>query len=93
MNSCVYLIKVLIDLQTPYLSACDFIFAILYLEICSLMNWIFLSAVASKIQVLNRIKIKFLKLDISNWKNRVQIDRGTIVALNEIMIERGLHIF
>ena len=80
-------------MQTPYLSACDLIFAILYFEICSLMNWIFLSAVASKIQVLNRIKIKFLKLDISNWKNRVQIDRGTIVALNEIMIERGLHIF
>ena len=30
------------------------------------LNWIFLPAVACKIQVWNRLKIKFIKLDISN---------------------------
>ena len=33
------------------------------------LNWIFLPAVACKIQVWNRLKIKFTKLDISNWRN------------------------
>ena len=32
------------------------------------MNWIFLPSVACKIQVWNRLKIQFLKLDISNWR-------------------------
>ena len=33
------------------------------------MNWIFfLPAVACKIQVCNRLKIQFIKLDISNWR-------------------------
>ena len=56
------------------------IFAILQVEILSLMNWIFLPAVACKIQVWNKLKIQFIKLDISNWriaKNQVQIDRVT----------------
>ena len=41
------------------------IFPILQFEISSLMNWIFLPAVACKIQVWNRPKINFIKLDIS----------------------------
>ena len=33
------------------------------------LNWIFLPAVAwQKIQVWNRLKIQFIKLDISNWR-------------------------
>ena len=32
------------------------------------MNWIFLPAVVCKIQAVNRLKIKFIKLDISNWR-------------------------
>ena len=32
------------------------------------LNWIFLPAVACKIQVWNRLKIQFIKLDISNWR-------------------------
>ena len=32
------------------------------------LNWIFLLAVACKIQVWNKLKIKFIKLDISNWR-------------------------
>ena len=31
------------------------------------LNWIFLPAVAWKIQVWNSLKIKFIKLNISNW--------------------------
>ena len=44
------------------------IFATLQFEILSLMNWIFLPAIACKIPVWNRLKIKFIKLDISNWR-------------------------
>ena len=44
------------------------IFAILQFEILSLMNWIFLPAVACKTQVWNRLKIHFIKLNISNWR-------------------------
>ena len=44
------------------------IFEILQFEISSLLNWIFLPAVVCKIQVCNRLKIKFTKLDISNWR-------------------------
>ena len=32
------------------------------------LKWIFLPAVACKIQVWNRLKIQFIKLDISNWR-------------------------
>ena len=32
------------------------------------LHWIFLPAVACKIQVWSRLKIKFIKLDISNWR-------------------------
>ena len=34
----------------------------------SQLNWIFLPAIACKIQVWNRQKIKFIKLNISNWR-------------------------
>ena len=52
------------------------IFAILQFETSSLRNWIFLPAVACKIQVWNILKIKFIKLDsLENCKNWVQIDR------------------
>jgi hypothetical protein len=68
------------------------IFAILQFEISNLMNriffpslnWIFLPAVACKIQVWSRLKIKFIKLDIfklENWKNQVQIDGGILFLL------------
>jgi hypothetical protein len=33
-----------------------------------IFNWIFLPALACKIQVRNQLKIKFIKLDISNWR-------------------------
>ena len=57
----------------PYLSALDFcnypVWNIEFeeLDIFPSLNWIFLPAVACKIQVWNRLKIKFVKLDISNW--------------------------
>ena len=44
------------------------IFAILQFEILSLMNWIFLSAVACKVQALNGLNIQLIKLDISNCR-------------------------
>ena len=48
------------------------------------LNWNFLPAVACKIQVWNRLKIKFIKLDtyfkLENCKNRVQIDRGSDIV-------------
>ena len=44
------------------------IFAILQFKISSKMNWIFVLAVACKIQVWNRLKIQFIKLDISDWR-------------------------
>ena len=47
------------------------IFSIFQFEISSLMNWIFLPPLAGKIQVWNRLKIKFIKLldTISNCIN------------------------
>ena len=74
------------QLKLPYL---HLIFAILQFEIhiefdelnfFPSLNLIFLPVVACKIQVWNRPKIKFIKLDISKWriaKNQVQIYRGT----------------
>ena len=49
------------------------IFGIFQLEISSLdfissLNWIFLPTVVCKIQVWNRQKIQFIKLDISKWR-------------------------
>ena len=42
------------------------IFEILQFEISSLIKWIFLPDVARKIQVWNRLKIKFIQVDFSN---------------------------
>ena len=69
---------------SPYISALEFFNSPVWniqfdeLDFFPSLNWIFLPAVACKIQVWNRIKIQFIKLDISNWrivKNQVQIDR------------------
>ena len=61
-------------LQSPYLSALDFcnppVWNIKFdeLDFFLSLNWIFLPAVACKIQVWNRLKIKLIKLDITNWR-------------------------
>ena len=60
--------------QTSYLSAVYFCNSPVWniefdeLDFFPSSNWIFLPAVACKIQVWNRLKIKFIKLDIWNWK-------------------------
>ena len=66
------------ELRTPNPSIyLHLIFAILQFEILSLMNWIFclyslkwifLPIIACKIKVWNGLKIKFIKLDTSNWR-------------------------
>ena len=69
--------KTLFILTNPALTSyLHLIFAIFHFEISSLMNWIFFLVwtgffcllVVCKIQVWNRLKIKFIKLDISNWR-------------------------
>ena len=60
--------------QFPYLSALDFCnFPVWNIEFDELdcfprLNWIFLPALVCEIQVWNRLKIQFIKLDISNWR-------------------------
>ena len=60
--------------SNPYLSALDFCNSSVSniqfdeLDFFPSLNWIFLPAVACKIQVWNRLKIQFIKLDISNWR-------------------------
>ena len=72
--------------QTSYLSALDFCNSPVWniefdeLDFFPSSNWHFLPA--CKIQIWNRLKIKLVKLDISNWriaKNQVQIDRGSVL--------------
>ena len=59
---------------TPYLSALDFCNTPVWsnkfdkLDFFHSLNWIFLPTVACKIQVWNRLKIKFIKLVISKWR-------------------------
>ena len=60
--------------QSPYLSALDFCnFPVWNIKFDELdcfprLNWIFLPALVCEIQVWNRLKIQFIKLDISNWR-------------------------
>ena len=63
------------DQPSPYLLSaidfCNFLFWNIEfdeLDFFPSLNWIFLPAVACKIQVWNRLKIKFIKLDISSWR-------------------------
>ena len=77
---------------SPYLSALDFWNSQNWnikfdeLDFFPSLNWNFLPAVACKIQVWNRLKIKFIKLDVptyfklENCKNRVQIDMGSDIV-------------
>ena len=68
--------------HSSYLSALNFCNSPVWnidfdeLDFFSILNWIFLSAVACIIQVWNRLKIKFIKLDISNWRIAISsVDR------------------
>ena len=68
--------------HSSYLSALNFCNSPVWnidfdeLDFFSILNWIFLSAVACIIRVWNRLKIKFIKLDISNWRIAISsVDR------------------
>ena len=67
-------ISVQLAWQCPYLSALEFCNSAAWniqfdeLDFLSSLNWSFLPAVACKIQVWNRLKIMFIKLDFSNWR-------------------------
>ena len=70
------------------------IFAILQFEISSLMNWIFLPAVACKIQVWNKPCKNLVHWigdsKLENCKNQLQIDRrtvwGSVISVAEFLI-------
>ena len=66
---------------SPYLSALDFVK--FQFEILSLMNLSYATCVTCKIQVVSRLKIKFIKLDISKyiaWEILVMIGKRILAV-------------